>query len=127
MSPTVEAEDGGTDMFGTLVSEMQENVTVSKGKIKGTLKKLTSGQLVTDWGEGYFLSLKYTNNDASVNSIKVGLNPSASQMEPQELDNDMNSVMYITDKDMQKLLVISSDGTVTRTDTYDLSELVLEE
>lgn len=127
MSPTVEAEDGGTDMFGTLVSEMQENVTVSKGKIKGTLKKLTSGQLVTDWGEGYFLSLKYTNNDASVNSIKVGLNPSASQMEPQELDNDMNSVMYITDKDTQKLLVISSDGTVTRTDTYDLSELVLEE
>lgn len=114
-------------MFGTLVSEMQENVTVSKGKIKGTLKKLTSGQLVTDWGEGYFLSLKYTNNDASVNSIKVGLNPSASQMEPQELDNDMNSVMYITDKDTQKLLVISSDGTVTRTDIYDLSELVLEE
>ena len=127
MSPTVEAEDGGTDMFGTLVREMQENVTVSKGKIKGTLKKLTSGQLVTDWGEGYFLSLKYTNNDASVNSIKVGLNPSASQMEPQELDSDMNSVMYITDKDTQKLLVISSDGTVTRTDTYDLSELVLEE
>ena len=114
-------------MFGTLVSDMQENVTVNKGKIKGTLKKLTSGQLVTDWGEGYFLSLKYTNNDASVTSIKVGLNPSASQMEPQELDNDMNSVMKITDKDEQKLLVISSDGTVTRTDTYDLSELVLEE
>lgn len=114
-------------MFGTLVRDMQENVTVNKGKIKGTLKKLTSGQLVTDWGEGYFLSLKFTNNDASVNSIKVGLQPSASQMDLQELDEDMNCVYKITDKDAQRFLVRSSDGTVTRTDSYDLSELVLEE
>lgn len=114
-------------MFGTLVSDMQENVTLNNGKIRGTLKKLTSGQLVTDWGEGYFLSLKFTNNDATVTSIKVGLDPSASQMEPQELDADMNGVFKITDKDTQKFLVISSNGTLTRTDTYDLSELELEE
>ena len=127
MTPTVRAEDGGVDMWGTLVSSMQENVTVDKGKIKGKLKPLTEGQLVTDWGEGYFLALHYTNNDATVTSIKVGLNPSASSMEPQDLDEDMNSVMKITDKDTQKLIVVSSNGTVTHTDTYDLSELELEE
>ena len=127
MTPTVKAENGGVDMWGTLVSSMQENVTVDKGKIKGKLKPLTEGQLVTDWGEGYFLALHYTNNDATVTSIKVGLNPSASSMEPQDLDEDMNSVMKITDKDTQKLIVVSSNGTVTHTDTYDLSELELEE
>lgn len=127
MTPTVKAEDGGVDMWGTLVSSMQENVTVTGNKIKGKLKPLTSGQLVTDWGEGYFLALHYTNNDPAVTSIKVGLNPSASSMEPQELDEDMNSVMKITDKANQKLLVISSNGIVTDTDTYDLSELELEE
>lgn len=127
MTPTVKAENGGVDMWGTLVSSMQENVTVDKGKIKGKLKPLTEGQLVTDWGEGYFLALHYTNNDATVTSIKVGLNPSESSMEPQELDEDMNSVMKITNKDTQKLIVVSSNGTVTHTDTYDLSELELEE
>ena len=114
-------------MWGTLVSSMQDDVTISGGKIKGTLKKLTSGQLVTDWGEGYFLALKFANNDATVTSIKVGLDPSASHMEPQELDEDMNGVFKISDKDTQKFKVISSNGTITRTDIYDLSELVMEE
>lgn len=126
-SPTVEAEESGTDMWGTLVGSMQDDVVVRSGKISGTLKKLTSGQLVTDWGEGYFLALKFANNDATVTSIKVGLDPSASQMEPVELDEDMNGVFKITDKDTQKFKVISTNGTVTKTDIYDLSELELEE
>lgn len=127
MTHTVRAEDGGVDMWGTLVSSMQENVTVEGNKIKGKLKPLSSGQLVTDWGEGYFLALHYTSNDATVSSIKVGLDPSAGGIEPQELDPDMNSVMKITDKSSQKIKVISSNGAVTVTDTYDLSELELEE
>ena len=37
--------------WGTAVSDMQTSVSVSEGAITGTLHKLTSGQLVTDWGE----------------------------------------------------------------------------
>ena len=48
-------------------------------------------------------------------------------MEPQELDEDMNAAMKISDKDEQKLVVISSSATKTMTEYYDLSGLELEE
>ena len=41
-------------------------------------------------------------------------------------DDDMDAAMQITNKDSQKLVVISTDGTVTRTDSYDLSGLTVE-
>ena len=44
------------EYWGTKVSDMQTSVAVANGAITGTLKKLTSGQLVTDWGESYFHS-----------------------------------------------------------------------
>ncbi len=127
MSPTVEAEDGGTEMFGTLVSDMQTGVTVTgKKKITGTLKYLTEGALPEYWGAGNFLALKFTNNDESVTSIKVGLRPSESGMDPVELDEDMNGAFQINDKDNQKLIVISESADYTKTDVYDLSGLTLE-
>ena len=44
---------------------MQDDVEVSEGgdALTGTLNYLTSGQLVTDWGEGYFLALKAPSAD----------------------------------------------------------------
>ena len=126
MTPTVKAEDGGVDMWGTLVSSMQENVTVDKGKIKGKLKPLTEGQLVTDWGEGYFLGIAFTKSNAKITSIKVGMNPSISSGLV-ELDNDMLGVFKVTDKDNQRLEVLSSDGNVSFASFYDLSGLTLSE
>lgn len=124
-SPTVAAESGSTDMWGTLVSAMQSDVAVADGAITGTLTKLTSGQLVTDWGEGYFLALKFTNNDDNVTSIKVGLDPSQGSGLV-ELDEDMNGVFKITDKSKQKF-VVDYFGGVHNVLEFDLSGLTLSE
>ena len=114
------------EYWGTKVSDMQTSVAVANGAITGTLKKLTSGQLVTDWGEGYFLSLKFTKNNAKITDIKVGLDPSVSSGLV-SLDPDMLGVFKITDKNAQKFVVISTDGEVSFKQTYDLSGLTLQE
>lgn len=95
-------------------------------KINGILKYLKSGQLVTDWGEGNFLALKFTNNKPeTVKTIKVGLDPSqGSGLVP--LDEDMNGVFKITDKDAQKFIVESynENNELSQRDEYDLSNLI---
>lgn len=103
---------------------MQSGVTVSGNKITGTLTKLTSGQLVTDWGEGYFLALKFSNIDADATSVKVGLLPSQSSGLV-ELDEDKNGVFKITDKDVQKFKVVQSNANGKTTQLFDLSGLTL--
>lgn len=99
-------------------------MAVANGAITGKLKKLESGQLVTDWGEGYFMALKFANEDISYSGIMVGLYPSEGVgMLP--LDSDMDGVFKVTDKDTQMLKVVTTDGTHTQTDLYDLSGLTL--
>ena len=115
-----------TEYWGTKVSAMQTDVAISNGAVTGTLHKLTSGQLVTDWGEGYFLALKFTKNNAKITSIKVGLVPSASSMPLQELDADMDGVFKITDKDSQLFEILVSDGNVSHPIFLDLSGLTLD-
>lgn len=113
--------------WGTAVQDMQTSIAVSGGAITGTLKKLTSGQLVTDWGEGYFLALKFTKDNAKADSIKVGLRPSVSSGLV-ELDADMDGVFKITDKDKQKFIVRCTDASGNVFDSvYDLSGLTLSE
>ena len=101
---TVSAEDGTTDMFGTLVSALQNNISVGDNKITGTLYEQTTGQIVTDWGAGYFLALKFSEVEGAT-SYTVGLDPSVSSG-PVQLDADMNGIFKITDKDEQKLYII---------------------
>lgn len=112
--------------WGTRVSDMQTGVTVANGAITGTLHKLTSGQLVTDWGEGYFLALKFTKDNAKISSIKVGLDPSVSSGLV-ELDADMDGVFKITDKDAQKFVIVCSDSDVSYRMEFDLSGLTLSD
>lgn len=96
--------------------------------ITGTLHYLDSGQLVLDWGAGNFLALKFTNNKPEeVKTIKVGLDPSqGSGLVP--LDEDMNGVFKITDKDTQKFIIESYDAedVLVERAEYDLSGLVCE-
>lgn len=106
---------------------MQSNVSVSGKRITGTLNKLTSGQLVTDWGEGYFLALKFDDFSTGLtySDVKVGLLPSVSSGLV-TLDSDKNGVFKITDKDVQKFVVRQEkEGVGRRTDYYDLSGLTL--
>lgn len=115
-------------MFGHTVSDLQSDVAVTGNKITGTLKYTDTGELPEYWGAGYFLALKFSNADPHAESLKVGLDPSEGSGLV-ELDEDMNAVMKITDKDEQKFVTLVSDGptgNATRTE-YDLSELVLQE
>lgn len=113
--------------WGTAVSDMQTSITVANGAITGTLKKLTSGQLVKDWGEGYFMALKFTKNNAAATDIKVGLTPSVSSGLV-SLDADMDGVFKVTDKNAQRFTVVSiaADGVSYRQE-YDLSGLTLSD
>ena len=119
------ATPANKEYWGTKVSEMQTSVSVSGGKITGTLHKLTTGSLVDVWGEGYFIALKFTKNNDAASSIKVGLRPSISSGLV-ELDADMDGVFKITNKDSQVFIVRCSNGEVVYDSVYDLSELVLE-
>lgn len=124
ISPSVEAEDGGAVIFGHTVSDLQTDIEIEGNAITGTLKYVDSGALATDWGAGNFMALKFTNNDPDVIQIKVGLTPSeGSGLVP--LDEDMNGVFKVTDKDTQKFTVQYTDGSNrTETEYYDLSDLV---
>ena len=123
---TVASPSANTDFWGTKTSDMQSSVAVANGAITGTLTKLTSGQLVTDWGEGYFLSLKFTKNNAKITDIKVGLEKSMGSGLV-SLDEDMLGVFKITDKDAQKFVMICTDGEVSFKQSFDLSGLTLSE
>lgn len=112
--------------WGTAVQDMQTSITISGGKITGTLKKLTTGSLVDVWGAGYFLALKFTKNNEAIASIKVGLRPSVSSGLV-ELDEDMDGVFKITDKNNQKFIVSCSNGSVVYNLVFDLSELTLSD
>lgn len=114
-------------MFGTPVSDMQSDVSISGKNVRGTLHYLSEGALPDRWGTGNFLALKFDSDDWSdFTSVKVGLEPSVSEGFVEVLnDPDKNGAFKITNT-TQKFKVVATNGTVTKTDTYDLSQLVLE-
>ena len=107
---------------------MQDNISISNGKITGTLKFLADGAIPAKWGEGYFLALKFSGFDSDAEKVLVGLNPSVSSGLVDILpDPDKNGVFKVTNKDKQRFEVKSIDGLKYTTQFFDLSELELEE
>lgn len=126
MNPVVSPVGSGVTLFGQLVGDMQSDVNVEGGKITGSLAYLTTGDLVDTWGEGNFIALQFSNIDSRATSVRVGLSPSESSGLVEIInDPDKNGVFKITNKNSQKFVVISSDGTHTSTTEYDLSGLTL--
>lgn len=126
-SATVAPVDSSTDFWGTTASEMQSGITVTGKSITGTLTKLTSGQLVTDWGEGYFIGLGFDNFTSGLTyaDVKVGLSPTEGSGLV-TLDSDKMGVFKITDKNTQQLAVLQEkDGVGRLIEFYDLSGLTL--
>lgn len=123
----MEAEDGDVTLFGTKVSDMQEDVVVGDDEIVGTLKYLDSGDLVTTWGAGNFMALNFINNDFSkYSSVKVGMDPSQSSGLVEIInDPDKNGVFKVTNKDTQVFKIVYTDAETgeTNTQTFDLSGL----
>ena len=116
-------------MFGTSVSDLQDDVTVSDGKVTGTLKYYdTAGAIVDYWGAGYFFAFKISDIDANATSVKVGLQPSAGIGAAEIIDDpDKNGIAKITDKESQKFKVVQTDAAGHKNvQLYDLSGLTLE-
>lgn len=123
----MEAEDGDVTLFGTKVSDMQEDVEIIDDAITGTLKYLDSGDLVTTWGAGNFMALNFVDNDFSkYSSVKVGMDPSQSSGLVEIIDDpDKNGVFKVTNKDTQVFKIVSTDAETgeINTQTFDLSGL----
>ena len=123
----MEAEDGDVTLFGTKVSDMQEDVVVGDDEIVGTLKYIDSGDLVTTWGAGNFMALTFIDNDFSkYSSVKVGMDPSQSSGLVEIInDPDKNGVFKVTNKDTQVFKIVYTDAETgeTNTQTFDLSGL----
>lgn len=110
------------------MTDIQDDVTISGSSIKGTLKYLDSGDIVTTWGAGYFMALDLSDSDfTNLTSVKVGMSPSVSSGLVEIIsDPDKNGVFKVTDKLKQKFVIVQTDGTNTKIQKFDLSQLVLE-
>lgn len=127
--PYVEAVPGGVTLYGALVSSLQDDVVVSGNQILGTLKFIEGGIAESGplAGDGYFIALQLSNFDNRATSCRVGLNPSEGTGLVEIIDDpDKNLVAKVTNKDTQNFEIVTSDGTHTTTDVYDLSGLVLD-
>lgn len=124
----VAVEAQATTMYGYSVSDLQgADVAIADGAITGTLKYIDSGSLADFWGPGYFLALKFTVSDLAT-SVKVGLNPSVSSGLVEIIDDpDKNGAFKISNKELQKVIVITTDGETIFKEYFDLSGLTLEE
>jgi len=114
-------------MFGTLVSDIQDGVSVNNNAVTGTSKWLADGEIADYWGAGNFVAFKFEDIDSRATSVKVGLDPSQGSGLVEIIDDpDKNGVFKITDKDTQVFKVVITDGEETVTQTFDLSGLTLE-
>jgi hypothetical protein len=125
---TLNPESQLVTLFEVPVSDMQTDLAVTGDKITGTLKFLDGSNPITDnWGEGNFMALKFSDLDPDATSVKVGLDPSQSSGLVEIInDPDKNGVFKVTDKDRQVFVIISSDGTNSHRQEYDLSGLTIE-
>lgn len=116
-------------MFDTPVSDIQDGVTVTgsqggNGSITGTLKWLSSGPIADYWGAGNFIALQFETGDTDA-VVKVGLDPSEGSGLVQ-LDDDMNGVFKVTDKDTQVFVIETEADGMTLRQEFDLSGLTCE-
>ena len=125
------AATASAKMFDVNVSSMQSGVSVADGRITGTLKYMKADNGITSvWGKGNFLCLDFSASDwAAYSSVMVGLdNSQGSGLAELINDPDKNGLFKITNKDTQRLMVVttSADGKKKHVDYYDLSGLLCE-
>lgn len=125
----VESPDPELEVFGVKVKVFQNSVMDVNGAIYGILLNQEealwqSGPLA---GPGIFLALKI-NADFKFDKIKVGLVPSATDMAPVELDEDMIVVFKLITPEpyqpiTQKVKIIVTINGIDYTKYYPLSFL----
>ena len=134
--PSVSAT-AAAKMFEVNVSSLQSGVTVSGdgttggGAITGTLKYMKADNGITSvWGKGNFLCLDFSATDwTAYKSVMVGLdNSQGSGLADILSDPDKNGLFKITDKNTQRLMIVttSADGKQKNTQYFDLTGLTCE-
>lgn len=122
----MEPENGGVNLFGKNVSDLQANVFVNGDEITGTLKHVTgyTGFSSNESEQsGNYLALKIeTVPDDVVTTVELV----GGTKGPVTLDEDKNIVLLIKNKDTQSVKVVSTDGDETVTKTFGLTGLTLE-
>jgi len=121
MSLSVKPEDGEAVLFGKAVNELQSDVVVADDEVTGTLKYVNGYvdfSSNTSEQEGNYLALKI---EAETVVELVG-----GTKGPVALDDDMNIVLLIKNKDTQSIKVTTTHNEESITKTYGLSGLTLE-
>ena len=123
----MEAEDPTTTILGKAVSALQSDVIVNDKFVKGTLHYVT-GYTGFSQNEalqsGNYLALKFETSTGSTTTVQ--LIGATDNPNPVTLDSDKNIVLRITDKNKQKIKVVTTLGDDVVTKMYSLTALTLE-
>ena len=126
MSLSVKPEDGEAFLFGKTVNELQSDVVVSDDEVTGTLKYVNGyvnfSSNVSEQS-GNYLALKIEAEPAEAETVVELVGGTKG---PVTLDDDMNIVLLIKNKDTQSIKVTTTHNEESVTKTYGLSGLTLE-
>ena len=126
MSLSVKPEDGEAVLFGKTVNELQSVVVVSDDEVTGTLKYVDGyvdfSSNVSEQS-GNYLALKIEAEPAEAETVVELVGGTKG---PVTLDDDMNIVLLIKNKDTQSIKVTTTHNEESVTKTYGLSGLTLE-
>lgn len=126
MSLSIKPEDGEAVLFGKTVNELQSDVVVSDDEVTGTLKYVDGyvdfSSNVSEQS-GNYLALKIEAEPAEAETVVELVGGTKG---PVTLDDDMNIVLLIKNKDTQSIKVTTTHNEESVTKTYGLSGLTLE-
>lgn len=126
MSLSVKPEDGEAVLFGKAVNELQSDVVISDDEVTGTLKYVDGcvdfSSNVSEQS-GNYLALKIEAEPAEAETVVELVGGTKG---PVTLDDDMNIVLLIKNKDTQSIKVTTTHNGESVTKTYGLSGLTLE-
>lgn len=126
MSLSVKPEDGEAVLFGKAVNELQSDMVVADDEVTGTLKYVNGYvdfSSNTSEQEGNYLALKV---DADSEDAVATVELVGGTKGPVTLDDDMNIVLLIKNKDTHSIKVTVDNGENSTTKTYGLIGLTLE-
>ena len=126
MSLSVSPEDGEANLFGKTVNSLQENIVIGESEITGTLKHVTGYtgfSSNTSEQSGNYLALKIEAEPAEAETVVELVGGTKG---PVALDDDMNIVLLIKNKDTQSIKVTTTHNEESITKIYGLSGLTLE-
>ena len=125
MSLSVKPEDGEAVLFGKAVNELQSDVVVADDEVTGTLKYVNGYvdfSSNTSEQSGNYLALKIEAEPAEAETVVELVGGTKG---PVALDDDMNIVLLIKNKDTQSIKVTTTHNEESITKTYGLSGCLL--